>query len=613
MISAVLRVLLVTCLLASLAPAQQSVKQADAPCESCHREIYRKYLATPMANASGLANDHFLPGDFTHASSGVHYAVARDHDRILLSYRDPKDPRIAGTRELQYFLGSGHLGTTYLYTQDGHLLESPVAWYASTGAYDMKPGFGQVTEMPSALPMEPACLRCHMSGVADASPGTRDRYDGLPFQQSGITCESCHGDTSAHVRSGGKAAVVNPAKLTPERRDAVCLYCHLEGNVALARANQDPLRYRPGDRLSDFLTFFVVASGDPLARGVSEVEQFASSRCKRSSGDSMSCSSCHDPHGSPSPAEKVAFYRGKCLACHGAPAFAATHHPENPDCASCHMPRTSAQNTPHVAWTDHRILRNPQQVPLQLTGAGSASPVQPKTLQPIFSPGANDRDAALAMYNAVMGGDLPDHAEALGKLEAAYAAGTHDNVLLEDLGALSGISGNGRESRAVFNELLRTDPKDLSALTNLGVLLARQGDYASAIRLWSSAFSRNGDDFTLGRNLSIVQCAAGNPDQAKQTLLRALSFSPATAQPGTTPAPQPQSPDPLPASCLRPAAPPLSTARAPHGICGKMPARTGQERPADHRSEKAHTPVLQGRNPPLQAKKACRRSCCCTR
>ena len=52
---------------------------------------------------------------------------------------------------------------------------------------------------------------------------------------------------------------------------------------------------------------------------------------------------------SPPEAERVAFYRGKCLACHSAPAFAETHFPATPDCTSCHMPRSGAIDTPHVA------------------------------------------------------------------------------------------------------------------------------------------------------------------------------------------------------------------------------------------------------------------------
>ena len=38
------------------------------------------------------------------------------------------------------FLAPGHLGTTYLYSEAGYLLESPVAFYARLNAYAMAPG-----------------------------------------------------------------------------------------------------------------------------------------------------------------------------------------------------------------------------------------------------------------------------------------------------------------------------------------------------------------------------------------------------------------------------------------------------------------------------------------
>ena len=117
--------------------------------------------------------------------------------------------------------------------------------------------------------------------------------------------------------------------------------------------------FKPGDSIAGYLSYFVYASAGATARGVTDVEQLSTSMCRRISGDKMSCTSCHDLHYSPAASERVALYRGKCLACHSAPAFTTSHHPENPDCTSCHMPRSTAQNIPHVAWTDHRILRQP--------------------------------------------------------------------------------------------------------------------------------------------------------------------------------------------------------------------------------------------------------------
>ncbi len=497
---------------------QQTVKSADAVCAGCHAEVYRRYLLTPMANASGAATDRLMAGGFTQAGAGVHYEVSRQGDGAYLSFNDRRDAGVAGRRRLDYFLGSGHLGVTYLYTQEGYLLESPVAWYAATGGYDMKPGLERMREMPGAIPMEATCLRCHMSGVVAPEAGSLNRYAGLPFGQTGITCEGCHGETAAHVRTGGRAAVVNPAKLDAERRDSVCISCHLEGDVTVKRAGHSALAYRPGDRISDYLSYFIFASNNPLDRGVSEVEQFGASGCKRASGDGMSCTSCHDPHGSPAAAERVAFYRGKCLACHGA-KFGATHHVENPDCTSCHMPRSTAENIPHVAWTDHRILRRP--------GAGVTSPGEKQgSLTAIFSPQADARDAAMARYTAGMTGLSHDREGTLGALERAYVPGSRDVLLLEALGVTEALSGRVKESEARFRELLAIDPLNLTALSNLGVHVAREGDVRAAVSLLKPAFARNEDLMDFAHNLALAECAMGDEAGAKATLAEALKFSP---------------------------------------------------------------------------------------
>jgi predicted CXXCH cytochrome family protein len=500
---------------------QQSVRTADAACAGCHADIYRKYLATPMANASGLAVDHMLAGDFVHDASGVRYKIFEDKNQVWLSFSDGLDPRIRGQRQLQYFLGSGHLGVTYLYTQENYLLESPVAWYAATKGYDMKPGFARLTEMPPAIPMEPACLRCHMSGVAHVVPGTINRYVALPFQQTGITCESCHGDASAHLKTGGKAAIINPAKLNPERRDSICISCHLEGDVSVERAGHSAVDYKPGESIAEYISYFVFESKDLLSRGVSEVEQFGLSRCKRASGDRMSCMSCHDPHWSPAPEERVSFYRAKCLQCHNEAAFARTHHPETPDCTGCHMARNAAQNIPHVAWTDHRILRDPQ--PMKLRTLEPKSDMQ---LVALYSPLANNRDAALALYEAVLRGKSKDRRGATAKLNQVYAAGERDPRVLEGLGVLSGLDGDSAESQKRLKELLEIEPLNLTATADFGVLMARQGKTQMAIDLWYPAFTRNQDVIGLARNLAEAQCVIGDEVGAQKTITDALKFSP---------------------------------------------------------------------------------------
>jgi len=509
------------CLGTSAATAQDAtpVRVADAKCARCHVAIFNKYLETPMANASGSAKDRLRPGRLEHTSSSIEYTVAEDQGQPTLSYRSLKDPDLAGHLKLDYFLGSGHLGTTYLYSIDNFLFESPVAWYGPTQNYDMKPGLSGMRSMPPPLPMQSECLRCHMSSVQLSMPGTINRYAALPFLHTGITCEECHGDSATHVRSGGKAAMVNPKLLSPDQRDSVCIYCHLEGDVHVERAGQSALNYRPGDSVSKFLAFYVRPKANITDRGVSEVEQLSQSTCKRMSGDRMSCTSCHDPHYTPAKSDKAAFFRSKCLACHSQPKFAQTHHPENKDCTSCHMPRTGAENIPHVAWTDHRILKLPD-----VSRPGSVPENSRGDLTPIFSPAANGRDLAMANYRALLEGDTSRESAAWTQLNTEREADPNDIAVLDALGNMSAERGQTQQAEACFRRVLAVAPDDLTALSNLGVLLAKQGKVTESLTLLERAFSRNQDLPGLAMNFARVQCIAGDATGAKATLRATLKY-----------------------------------------------------------------------------------------
>lgn len=493
---------------------------ADAACAQCHRDIFEKYLTTPMANASGSAMEKFEPGTFAHRPSGISYNLfVRDH-QAMLGITSLRNPAARAEHQLDYFLGSGHLGITYLYSMQGYLFESPVAYYAASHGYDMKPGLESMSTPPPALPMQTNCMRCHMSAVQQSDPGTTNHYARLPFLHSGITCEACHGDTQQHVASGGKTAVVNPQKLNAERRDSVCISCHLEGDISVERPGHMAIDYKPGKSIADYLSYFVYAGKDATRRGVSEVEQLSMSMCKRTSGDRMSCTSCHDPHYTPPAQERAAFYRGKCLACHSDASFAATHHPENPDCTSCHMPRNGAENIPHVAWTDHRILKVPDTAErIENLGDG-------ETLNAIFSPHADKRDQAMAYYNAVLEGNFAVQQKAYQLLEEIKPNISNDKDALAALGVMSEKRGNYQEATEAFEQLRRIDPENLIARLNLGILHAKSGNLPSALTLLQTAFAHNENIVGLAKNLATVQCSMGDATGARATLQTTLKYSP---------------------------------------------------------------------------------------
>jgi len=497
-----------------------SVRKADSKCAPCHARIYQSYLNTPMANASGLAMEKLRPGTYLHSRSNTEYNIAAQDGRAELAYRSLSEPGVAGQLHLDYFLGSGHLGTTYLYAIGDYLFESPVAWYATSASYDVKPGLGDLDHMPPPLPMQSGCLRCHMSSVQGSVPGTMNRYQGMPFLHGGITCESCHGDADQHLATKGKAKIVNPAKLSADLRDSICISCHLEGDVSIERAGQSALNYRPGEPISRYLAFYVRTGANLTERAVSEVEQLSQSTCKRMSGDRMSCVNCHDPHYTPDASHRVSFYRAKCLACHDQAQFAKTHHPEESDCTNCHMPRTGARNVLHVAWTDHRIRKVPEP-----TIAESQSADQSE-LTAVFSPGTTQRDEAMANYQALLEGDRSRESVAWEQLNAQRSGLGKDVAALDALGNISAERGEREEAEEAFRKVLELAPSDLTALSNLGTLLAKEGKLKEGEALLNKAFDRNQDIPGLAMNLARVQCMTGDGQAARTTLATALIYCP---------------------------------------------------------------------------------------
>ncbi len=477
-----------------------------------------------MANASGPAIDTLIPADFVHHKSGVHYRIYADdtEDKVWLSFERPNDLQVRGKRQLLYYIGSGRRGRSYLFAVDGFLFESPVNWYTNRHLWDMAPAYGSATQIPMNLPAFTSCLHCHVSGLQPPVKGTQNRYPVPPFSYSGVTCERCHGPGAAHAKGG---AIVNPAKLDPALRDAVCMQCHLEGKAAIERPGRHIYDFRPGEALSDYVRYFVFADQQRGLGAVSQVEALAQSVCKKKSGDAMSCTSCHDPHFEPSAAERVAYYRRKCLACHA--KVGTKHHTDQPDCAACHMPSSLSTDVAHTEVTDHRILRRPAVSP-ELLQDRNTQPTQPRLVR-FPDPQKTDEDArdlALAYESLVEGGMTAVAPEAERVLRSAVEKSPNDPTLLSALAYSAQKKGDLDHARYLYEKALGIDPTLIDAATNLGVIEATRGHLREAVRLWEDAFQRAPGQSRIGMNIARVLCDAGQPGSARDYVLRVLEFNP---------------------------------------------------------------------------------------
>ncbi len=476
-----------------------------------------------MAHASGPSKGNVIPGEFTHALSRVHYKVYEQDAKVWLSFDRNAPDEIHGKRELLYFIGSGLRGRTYVFADDGFFFESPVNWYGQKGVWDMTPAYQDAHHIPLNLPLSSECLSCHTNDLQQPVPGTESKYNAPIITHEGIGCARCHGPVDAHPY--GARSIVNPAKLSASKRDAICMQCHLEGSVAILQPGRSLSDFKPGEDLQDYVHYFVLAQTGMGLPSISQFEALFQSKCKIKSGEAMSCMSCHDPHSSPSPLQKVAYYRGKCIACHGE-NFAAKHHAKEQNCAACHMPSVASSNIAHTQATDHRILRTP--------AAEAPSPSAPSSVEALpqlrrFPPTnarGGYRDLAMAWQSLADEGMRPAATEAQKYLRAALAERPDDASLLTSMGFAAQKRGEIQQAKLLYEEALEKDPLATVAAANLGVIFAQAGDINRAIALWKIAFDRQPERTAIGINLAKALCAKGRTDDAKGEITRVLEFDP---------------------------------------------------------------------------------------
>jgi predicted CXXCH cytochrome family protein len=489
----------------------------DKVCQQCHAAIYENYRKTAMARASGPAQGNLIPGEFIHAPSQVHYRVFEESSHAWLSFDREGRDAVHGRRELLYFIGSGGRGRTYIFAEDTFFFESPINWYGQKHLWDMTPGYQSARHVPLNLPLAVSCLDCHTSSPQVPVPGTANRYAVPVISQEGIGCERCHGPGADHAKNVG--TIINPDKLSPGRRDAVCMQCHLEGNVAIQQTGRKLNEFRPGEDLQDYVHYFVLAGDGRGLRAASQFEALWQSKCKRKSGDSLSCTTCHDPHFSPQPSERAAYYRQKCLACHNI-TFAEKHHKSNPGCVSCHMPPVQSSDVAHTQATDHRILRRPGEAVAPVVAE------QPRVLKrfPPVDAKLDDRDLALAEENVVP--PMVAAGEREKFLQKALAEKPNDPELLTDMGYLYQTQAKLQRARQLYERALQIEPLETVAAADLGVIDAQTGNLREAVQLWETAFEREPSNIAIGLNLSKVLWEEGQRAKAREEIKRVLKFNP---------------------------------------------------------------------------------------
>jgi predicted CXXCH cytochrome family protein len=478
------RLLSILCVLAMLPAAAHAQVAACAP---CHADIAAEFLRTGMGRSFYRVRLSALPEEpFYHEASDSYFAmVVRDARVYQRRWQIGFDgnPTNIDEKLVDFVLGSGNHAKTYLHlTARGTLQQLPLGWYAENGGtLAMNPGYDRADYPGSTRAISYECMSCHNAypaiPAANRERGAEARY--LTPMPEGIDCQRCHGPGKEHMVSHGRAAILNPARLTPERELEVCMQCHLETSSRLLphsieRYGREPFSYVAGQPLSDFVLHFDRASGKNQGVEVAGgAYRFRQSMCFLKSEGKLRCTTCHNPHDIPRGEAAIASYNQVCAGCHNPP-----HRPGG-NCVECHMPKTRTEDAVHVVVTDHRIQRGPAKSVLTaektevletpaISYRGAVMPYYPSKVDALYDAVAQVRDgsnlqAGLPRLASLIAREHPTQAGFYVDLAEAYRA-----------------AGNPRHAVEAFEQALARSPESTGILLKLGNVLIES-------RLWTRA------------------------------------------------------------------------------------------------------------------------------
>ncbi len=490
------------------------------------------------------------------------FSVELRGDRVWHRQTHPDDkgkPIFQLEQEVQYAIGSGTHGHSYLSDREGYLFMTAISWYSSKHIWDLSPQFPR--ELFSGRAVPPTCLYCHANRALPQA-GFINRYQEPIFQGHAIGCERCHGPGAKHVENPGLSpvsptaapflpttvaevdfSIVNPGKLKASLREAVCQQCHLEGEVRVLRRNRGLYDYRPGLALEDFWSIFVHAreSGEDK-KAVNHVEQMYLSSCFTRSHEpqKLGCISCHNPHQHVGPEQRFTYYRQRCLACHAELKAAkdksvpcaldlTSRRLKNDDCLACHMPHYSSTDIVHNASTDHRIVRRPRAIAPDPLAAAAGIPLasfhrgRPKKGDKELL-----RDLGIALIRLseknLISPRQVDFAILL--LEEALQNDAKDGPAWEEKAKGLVLQNRSREGLASLETLLNLEPNRELAVTMAGTITQNLGQLGPAIKYWRRAAALNPWLPSYRANLAQLLAHQGSWDEARSTAQAWLRLDP---------------------------------------------------------------------------------------
>jgi len=317
-------------------PSGAGAYVGSASCKPCHAEMYARWIKTPMANVVRDPKEH--------------------PDAIIPDMSKP-DPLVTfGVGDVALVYGSKWKQRYYKKVGNDYFLY-PAQWdvtHAKWKPYFVKADWWVAFYPPDNFqrPTGPLCDGCHSVNY-DIATHTMTEWN--------VGCERCHGPGGEHVKHATAANILNPTRFGYVAESDLCIQCHSQGrprkNPIGGQYYDWPVGYELTGKLSDVWALEDHKLGETtfthFPDGTAHKNRMQGNDFVQSAmyTHGLTCSTCHDAHGTEYPSSLRKAPDALCLDCHGekspngprAPTLAQhTHHAANSpgsSCVACHMPK----------------------------------------------------------------------------------------------------------------------------------------------------------------------------------------------------------------------------------------------------------------------------------